>query len=417
MRLAIIAMETANGGVKNPDYWQELKRGHFSHAADLQVIAIARHMRDGGRLAPMLICGKGTSLEDEARHYNLPHIAIKSIYSPADLFHLWNWQRKHSFILAVAVGQQSLDVARRFMRIRKKNSAKLITVFLLRHPEISRNSAKLISQCALCLCGSQYIQNRIQESLREFKQTAMPKFAVRAPGIELENYIPAFAWDVEKGAHFVFAMADSLQPRSGALLVTRAMSALWQKENLPPWEVRMFGSGPRFEEILEEANNLGVASRLSILGDQKLEEVSRLCHAWLAPGASPEEMPHTLWSGFAAGIPVICSHSEMHRERLAGAPHAALRVDQNNPQELARAMIGLMRDSRLRSRMINASLEERPLTGLGHMAEDICTLLEGFADEHGDLQNSTPGESDQAEKKENDSGENHSASGKTGAES
>lgn len=416
MRLALIDMESAAGGVKNPDYWQELKSGHFAHAELLQITAIARHMRDGGRLAPIIVCGKGSSLEETAKHFNLPHIALKSIYSPADLFHLWNWQRKHSFILAVASGQQSLDVARCLMGMRKNNSARLITVFLLRHPEITRNSAKLISQSAMCLCGSQDIQDRIKESLREFKQTAPPKFAIRAPGMDLENYIPVFDWNEEKGAHFVFAMADSLQPRSGALLVTRAMSALWQKENLPSWEVRMFGSGPRFEEILAEANNLGVASRLSILGDQKLEEVSRLCQAWLAPGSSPEEMPHTLWGGFAAGIPVICSLSELHRERLAGAPHAALRVDQNNPQELARAMIGLMRDSRLRSRMINASLDERPLTGLGHMAEEVCSLLEGFAAAPGELQKSPQDETGKAASKKMD-GNGNSSEVETGPES
>lgn len=409
MRLAIIAMETAAGGVKNPDYWQELKSAHLAQATLLQVTAVARHMRDGGRLAPMLICGKGSNLEEAAKRFNLPHIALKSLYNPADMFHLWNWQRKHSFILTVAAGQQSLDVARRLMGMRKNNSAKLVTVFLLRHPEITRNSAKLINHCALCLCGSQYIQDRIKESLREFKLTVQPKFAIRAPGIELENYIPAFAWDEEKGDHFVFAMADSLQPRSGALLVVRAMSALWQKEDLPPWEVRMFGSGPRFEEILAEAKNLGVASRLSILGDQKLDEVSRLCQAWLAPGSSPEEMPHTLWSGFAAGIPVICSQSELHRERLAGAPHAALRVDQNNPQELARAMIGLMRDRRLCSRMINGSLDERPLTGLDHMADGVCALLDEFAGETEELQKSPRGESGDAAPKEMDGNENSSA--------
>ena len=70
------------------------------------------------------------------------------------------------------------------------------------------------------------------------------------------------------GERFIFCMRESLLPRSGATRVTRAMAALWQRTDLPPWEVRLYGGGDRFTEVFEEARALGVTSRLSLLGEQ-----------------------------------------------------------------------------------------------------------------------------------------------------
>ena len=53
-------------------------------------------------------------------------------------------------------------------------------------------------------------------------------------------------------------MGESLAPRSGAQLVTRAMAAIWQRDDLPPWEVRMLGGGPRFQEVLEAKKADGI---------------------------------------------------------------------------------------------------------------------------------------------------------------
>ncbi|MDE7370579.1 MAG: glycosyltransferase, partial [Desulfovibrio sp.] len=184
-----------------------------------------------------------------------------------------------------------------------------------------------------------------------------------APGLPLADYPPA----PETGRP-VFGMGESLAPHSGALAVVRAMAALWQREDLPPWEVRMFGAGPRFAEILHEAESLGVAGRLAILGEQPPEVLAQ-CSAWLAPGTSPEEVPQTLWAGTALGVPLICALSPLHRERLAGAPpHAALRIRESDPQALARAMIAVMRDERLRARLRRAGESLRPGIGLEAMA-------------------------------------------------
>lgn len=238
-------------------------------------------------------------------------------------------------------------------------------------------------------CGSEHVRRRIREVWEGMPEKRRPgaSLQVLAPGIPLADYRlePEMAAGAGAARRFVFGMGESLAPRSGALLMVRAMAALWQRDDLPPWEIRMFGAGPRFEEVLREAVNLGVASRLCILGDQAPADVLPHCGAWVAPGTSPEELPQTLWAGVAAGLPVICAQSGLHRERLAGAPAAAaLRVEENDPQALARAMIAVMRDERLRARMRQAEEQFRPATGLEAMAERFraCCgeLAEGLGD-------------------------------------
>ena len=159
------------------------------------------------------------------------------------------------------------------------------------------------------------------------------------------------------------------------------MAAIWQRDDLPPWEVRMLGGGPRFQEVLEEAAALGVESRLCLLNEQYAPDVLRNCHAWLAPGSSPEEAPETLWSGFAAGLPVICSRSGLHLERLGGpdqAQNAALTVEENDPQALAKAMIEIMQDAEPRHRLAQCGRALAPSTGLQHMADQACALFEAW---------------------------------------
>ena len=154
--------------------------------------------------------------------------------------------------------------------------------------------------------------------------------------MSLDDFLPTTGYEKEQTAgsdtdaaaqgRFVFGLADALTPRSGAQVVMRAMAAIWQRDDLPPWEVRALGGGPRLAEILDEAENLGVASRLSMLNEQYLPEVLPRCHAWIAPGSSPEELPESLWGGVAAGLPLLCSQSPLHLERLsleACKPHHA----------------------------------------------------------------------------------------------
>ncbi len=351
-----------------------------------QTLALVRTMRDGGRLAPLLVCLKGSRLHERARALNLPLLAVggAGVGNPLTLLRLWNWQRRHKKLLIQTVGEEALALGRRVLRMRPAGGGLLAHAFFLRPPAPEQCNGKDMAAARYILCGSEYVRDRILAAREQapHKPAASGSGGLLqslSPGICLEGFDPAPApFREDEGKHFIFGMGESLAPRSGALLVARAMAAIWQRDDLPPWEVRMLGDGPRFEEVLDEAVSLGVESRLCLLNEQYGPDALRNCHAWLAPGSSPEEAPETLWTGFAAGLPVICSRSGLHRERLHGHDDAALPVAENDPQALAKAMIEVMRDAELRRALAQRGAALAPDTGLQAMAERACRLFESW---------------------------------------
>lgn len=330
-----------------------------------QALAMTCALLEDGRFTPLLVCRRGSELHRRAAGRGLPLLPLGGM---ADHVRLWRWQRRHAFLTIQTVGEEAQGLSRRVLGMRKKGSAHLAHAFFVRPPAQETARGRALRAADRVFCGSEHVRQSLLELWAGIPDKRRPEalLDLLAPGIPLADYVPASA--PAGGGHFVFGMGESLAPRSGALAVVRAMAALWQREDLPPWEVRMFGAGPRFEEVLHEAESLGVAGRLAILGEQP-PEVLRQCSAWVAPGTSPEELPQTLWAGIALDVPLICAHSPLHRERLAGTPpHAAVRIRESDPQALARAMIAVMRDGRLRARMRQAGESLRPAIGLDAMA-------------------------------------------------
>lgn len=352
-----------------------------------QALALGLAMRDGGRLAPLLVCRRGSWLHARAAELGIPLLVTGGLNSSLFWPRLFFWQRRHKRLLIQTIGAGSVAFGRRVLALRRKGSALLSHAFFLRPPQARDCRGRAMRLAGHILCGSSHVRDCLLDAWEGGKGTPgpRPELHLLAPGIPLEEFRPdGVEPDATGPARFVLGMGSSLAPRSGALLVVRAMAALWQREDLPAWELRMFGSGPRFHEVLREAENLGVASRLCILDDQPPAEALAHCRAWLAPGSSPEELPATLWAGFAAGLPVICTQSALHRERLAHAPAAAaLRVEEQDPQALARAMIAVMRDERLRRRLSMAGSALAATADIRTMAARACALFESWLDEAG----------------------------------
>lgn len=280
-----------------------------------------------------------------------------------DFFRLWQWQRADPAMLVLALGEQSGRLARRLCKMGPKSQRIMGNIFLLSPPR--KEALPLLANSRACICGSSFIAKDLEES-----KLAAQIFTT-TPGMDVGAYTIASPW--QEGQRFVFGMDASLLPQSGALLVVRAMAALWQHDDLPPWEVRMFGGGPRFEEIMEEAEKLGVLPRLAILGDQPATEVAGLCHVWISPGTSDSELPWVLWAGFAARIPVICMRTPLHKERLHNS-NAVFSIDSDNPQEMARAMLNTMRDATLREELILAGLPLLPQIDLPALGRRLAAI-------------------------------------------
>ncbi|MFT4301537.1 MAG: glycosyltransferase [Desulfovibrio sp.] len=439
MRVLLIALQNTPPGPATLDEqhrWAEL--GSPMRTARMEeehVLALARSMRDGGRLAPMLACLENSSLYARAVQLNLPVIPVSSASArnPFNHWRLWRWQRRHSRLLVQTVGQDAMPLGRSVLRMRKPGGTLLAHAFLLRAPLPQSLTGKPFMSAHKILCGSRHVQERLStteapkphvsaagkgDQTGENTTVAFPEYGEKgrtlrldgdfltpvAPGMNLDDFAPSSPWgqaETRTANHcaeaehpcrqrFIFGLADALTPRSGAQLVTRAMAAIWQRDDLPPWEVRALGGGPRYAELLEEAENLGVSSRLCLLNEQALPDVLQHCHAWISPGSSPEELPEGLWAGMAACLPTVCSKSSLHRERLKldghTPPDAALLVEENDPQALAKAMIDIMQDAHLRRRLTEGGQPVRPHIGLESFAARACSLYQQWCRQLGWLE-------------------------------
>lgn len=355
MQTVIISMRMEPDGAGEP----------CAEAMHARAIAEALHARGHGAC---LVCPPDAALA--AVPVAVPRFCVRQRGLGA-FMRLWRWRRKQGPLLILAIGQESLATARMLGRLGKKPERSLVSAFFFAAPE--QRAARFLAGQSCCICGSSFIK----EDIENLKIRCMPALTVAQPGLNLDAYAyPPKAW--RKGDRVVFGMGGSLEPHSGALLLARAMSALWQHEDLPPWELRMFGSGPRFDEIMEEAEKLGVSSRLSILNDQPLGEASRHCHVWLAPGTGRAELPEILWTGFAAGLPVAAAKSPLHDERLPN-DRAAVEIEADNPQKMAKIMLRLLRDAKWRTELGREGARLREYVGLEGMAARICAILEEHA--------------------------------------
>lgn len=337
----------------NDKAWQNIING--------QILSICSNLFSYGKFRPVIICEAYSQLAIKASRINLPVIKVVSGFNPLDILRFLTCKKQKTPWAAIAFGVKSLKCAKLIKTLYGKKLVHITGVFF--NPPFCDNLQGVLKNISLSICGSKDIANIITKNLPGDAQNILCY-----PGLDLSSYNRQ---PVQAHPHFVFGMAGSLAQNSGALLTVRAMAALWQKKELPHWEVRMFGSGQRFQQILQEAENLGVASRLSILGDQYLPLQAAFCNAWLAPGSAACEMPEIAGAGFAAGMPVICSQSNFHKERIP--LKGALRVDCHNPQELAKAMIALLKNNELNMRIANQCLKLAPLFCL----ENMCASLIG----------------------------------------
>jgi glycosyltransferase involved in cell wall biosynthesis len=366
-------------------------------AEEEQALAIALALREAERTRPYLLCARGSWAHREAAALKLPHLAVRGRYNPLDLLKLWFWQRRQALLLIQTVGEGSLRTGYLVRGWRKQGTAILAHAFFVRLPSEACRKGKALWAARKIFCGCEFIRRNLAEA---DPGGVKDRFVLLAPGVSQSRYcfVPAHeseaaeegkaeenAWLPAKGRHFIFGMGCGLETQSGALAVVRAMAALWQVGDLPPWEVRITGSGPRFAEILGEAERLGVVSRLCLLGNQSAPEFLASCHVWLAPGTSSEERPDALWAGFAAGLPVICSKSALHAERLAGHD-AAVMVEPDDPQALAGAMIELMSGTVLRQEVLMRSASLRGKWKLECMTEDARRFFSSWFVSFFDLQ-------------------------------
>ena len=155
-----------------------------------------------------------------------------------------------------------------------------------------------------------------------------------------------------KDGRFVFQSIGALTSQKGYSNLLQAMHIIKKAKDLPPWEVRIAGSGELFQSLLNEAFELNVASQLALLGQQDSRVILPLADAVVVPSVEGEGSNATIKEGWATGIPVIASNLESNAELIQDEINGLL-VPVNDPVALAMAMIRCMQEPRLCEKIVS----------------------------------------------------------------
>ncbi len=336
-----------------------------------RILFLAEALERSDRFKPLICCPEGSFLADEARKSGFEVFALKS-ESPsgiANRLRLWLFQRKQEKLLIHSFGGRAHELAHIIRKMRRPDNAILVqTIFSGISRDKPFKTAPFV-QADKITCGSTNVLN----------------LAARA-GLDPSRMMiirPGYAIPADRSAYykaqdrFIFMTYGGLSPGCGHSLLVKSMAAMWQRSDLPPWEVRIFGSGPLFQSILDEAFSLGVSDRLALLGDQKAEAVLGLGDVMLVPSVGTDGNGEAICLGWLFGLAVICSDLPVHMEQVRQEENA-LAVTPDDPQALASAMIRLMQQEDLRQYLIEGGERMLPLISSETMVEGFLKLYSGL---------------------------------------
>jgi len=341
-----------------------------------RILALVRALAQTKPFTPLLICRKGSFLADRAATEGLPMLALGSgwPYHPISHLRIWLRLRKHRQAVLQSFGGQAAALAY-LLATRRRPGQTIIAhthffVPRMQHPLLQKSYAA--ADCVVC--GSSAIARLAQQECG----LQPDKFRIIPPGSKHIGYPERVK---QRNGRVAICMPGVLAEGHGQEILIHAMAALWQVENLPPWEVRLAGSGPMFHFLLDEAQKLGVLDRLAILGNQDLHEVLPHCKMLILPLGSLVYAPG-LANGWAAGLPVICPALPAALE-LTRDKENALLVAPDNPQALASAILRIIRDPKLVEKLVRGGKASLASVSEERMITDCLALYHDLLTKHG----------------------------------
>ena len=347
------------------------------------ILALLRALAQTKPFIPLLLCRKHSPLAGRAAAEGLPMLALSSgwILHPVSLLRIWLRLRKHRRVVLQSFGGQADSLAYLLASRRKPGQAVLIHThfFAPRMPSKWIQESYAAADCVVC--GSSTLATLVQTE----SGLQPDKFRVIPPGAKHISYPERVK---QRNGRVAICMPGVLAEGHGQEALVHAMAALWQVEDLPPWEVRLAGSGPMFHVLLDEAQKLGVLDRLAILGEQDMREVLPHCRVLVLPVGELVYAPG-LACGWAAGIPVICPALPAALE-LTRDKENALLVAPDNPQALAAAMLRVIRDAKLAETLVQGGKAALVSVSEERMIADSFTLYHELIAKHGWLASAAP---------------------------
>lgn len=175
----------------------------------------------------------------------------------------------------------------------------------------------------------------------------------------------------------IIGCATPLLEGKGHSVLLRALPHIMRSAQIEQWEVRFSADGSLFDELLQEATELGVEQHLAFLGDQPPEKILPECNLLVAPSLYGESNSMPIKYGWAAGVPVLCSDIMPHSE-MATNRKDALFYKHDSPDDLAAKMFELLGDSQLEATIVRGgqkTLQNYSFTKVADLYFDLYNRL------------------------------------------
>lgn len=308
-----------------------------------QVYYLARSLQHSD-IIPFVACPKTSALAELCASENIPLIPLKgrSPANPLILFQLERALHKASIHIIHTHDAHAATVGA-FSKALHGNNLLLMHSRRVSYPLHPGSRMKKYVLADKIITVSEEIRKKIIQA-----GIAAEKVHTIHSCIDPSRYKPK---EYREDGHFVFQSIGALTPQKGYSVLLQAMHILQQTKNLPPWEVRIAGSGELFQPLLNEAFELNIDSHLSLLGQQDSRTVLPLSDAIVVPSVDGEGSNATIKEGWATGIPVIASALDSNAELIQDNINGLL-VPINDPEALAAAMIRCIQEEQLRERLV-----------------------------------------------------------------
>jgi glycosyltransferase involved in cell wall biosynthesis len=161
-------------------------------------------------------------------------------------------------------------------------------------------------------------------------------------GIDLSRYPP-------KAGHAggpVIGLVGSLSPQKGVEVFLDALAFLAGRSEDLSWRAVVVGDGRLERELIDRANRLGLAGRVTFTGFRESREVLPGFDLLAVPSVSGEGSSGVIKEAWAVGLPLVVSNLPSNLE-LAADEDNALVVPVGDAQALARALERLLAEPEL----------------------------------------------------------------------
>lgn len=311
-----------------------------------QTLLLARSLAERG-FTPLTACPRQSPLTQHLAAEKLPFFPLPghSLLNPAFIWSLERALRKRHIRVLHTQGRRAGRVGNFLKRL---HGDKLLLVHSrLGSPKVGiRPSFYSKAQAVTCPTN---------EMLEQLTAAGVPppRMQLLPFGVATDRFVPRRP---RGDGRFVFLALAPLKQESGLSVLIEAMSLIREMEDLPPWEVRIAGSGPLFRELLDQAVRLKTEAYLALLGEQDPAVLLPDSDVLISPSLESEAENLDIKQGWTCAVPVIGSATTAHIE-LMQDKQDGLVTPLGNPVALAAAMVRCILEPALRERLTtNGSL-------------------------------------------------------------